>query len=146
MYEPRGDVVVFARRMVDAGADLVIGHGPHVVRALERYKGRLIAYSLGNFATYYGISVAGIKGIAPILITTLDGEGRFIEGEILSTRQIRPDGPSLDPEHRALKLMRGLSLEDFGKPGLVFSDDGRVRPVERPCDKPGCGRDGVYPM
>ena len=144
--EPRGDVVVFARRMVDAGADLVIGHGPHVVRALERYKGRLIAYSLGNFATYYGISVAGIKGIAPILITTLDGEGRFIEGEILSTRQIRPDGPSLDPEHRALKLMRGLSLEDFGKPGLVFSDDGRVRPVERPCDKPGCGRDSVYPM
>jgi len=82
--EPRGDVVLFARCMVDAGADLVIGHGPHVVRAVERYKGRLIAYSLGNFATYYGISVAGIKGIAPILMATLDGEGRFVEGEIVS--------------------------------------------------------------
>ena len=78
--EPRGDVVLFARRMVDAGADLVIGHGPHVVRAAELYKERLIAYSLGNFATYYGISVAGIKGIAPILVTTLDGDGRFVEG------------------------------------------------------------------
>ena len=59
--------------VVDAGADLVVGHGPHVVRAVERYKDRLIAYSLGNFATYYGISVEGIKGLAPILVATLDG-------------------------------------------------------------------------
>ena len=143
--EPRGDVVLFARRMVDAGADLVIGHGPHVARAAERYKDRLIAYSLGNFATYYGISVAGIKGVAPILLATLDGEGRFIEGEIVSTRQIRPAGPSVDPEQRALKLMRRLSIEDFGKPGLSFTEDGRLLPVDRPCDEPGCGREGVYP-
>jgi hypothetical protein len=127
--EPRGDVVVFARRMVDAGADLVIGHGPHVVRAAELYKERLIAYSLGNFATYYGISVAGIKGIAPILITTLDGEGRFVDGEIVSTIQLRPDGPSIDPEQRALRLMRGLSIEDFGNPGLRFAADGRIEPL-----------------
>lgn len=126
--EPRGDVVKFARGMVDAGADLVIGHGPHVVRAAERYKGRLIAYSLGNFATYYGISVAGIKGIAPILVTELDGEGKFIEGEIVSTIQLRPDGPSMDPKDRALNLMRGLSIEDFESPGLTFLPDGRVIP------------------
>ena len=128
--EPRGDVVLFARSMVDAGADLVIGHGPHVIRAAERYKDRLIAYSLGNFATYYGISVDGIKGIAPILITTLDGDGRFIEGEIVSTVQLRPDGPSLDPEQRALNLMRGLSVEDFGNPGLTFLPNGKLLPAE----------------
>jgi hypothetical protein len=130
--EPRGDVVRFARMVVDAGADVVIGHGPHVVRAMERYNDRLIAYSLGNFATYYGISVAGIKGIAPILIATLDEEGRFIEGEIISTRQVRPAGPSLDPEGRAMKMIRGLSIEDFGNPGLAFHPDGRVTPAERP--------------
>ena len=130
--EPRGDVVMIARRMVDAGADLVLGHGPHVVRAVERYKGRLIAYSLGNFATYYGISVDGLKGVAPILFTTLDGDGRFIEGEIVSTRQIRPAGPTIDPENRALNLMRGLSAEDFGNPGVTFNSDGRLLPVERP--------------
>lgn len=129
--EPRGDVVLFARCMVDAGADLVIGHGPHVVRAAERYKDRLIAYSLGNFATYYGISVAGIKGIAPILVTTLDGDGRFVEGEIISTIQLRPDGPSIDPRQRALNLMRGLSAEDFDNPGLRFLPDGRVLPADR---------------
>jgi len=130
--EPRGDVVWFARGVVDAGADLVIGHGPHVVRGMERYKDRLIAYSLGNFATYYGISVAGIKGIAPILTTTLDGEGRFIEGDIVSTIQLRPDGPSIDPRQRALNMMRGLSLEDFGDPGLTFLPDGKVLPADRP--------------
>jgi poly-gamma-glutamate capsule biosynthesis protein CapA/YwtB (metallophosphatase superfamily) len=130
--EPRGDVVRFARMVVDAGADLVIGHGPHVVRAMERYEDRLIAYSLGNFATYYGISVAGIKGVAPILIVTLDEEGRFIEGEIISTHQLRPAGPTHDPESRALKLVRGLSIEDFGNPGLTFHPDGRMTPLDRP--------------
>jgi poly-gamma-glutamate capsule biosynthesis protein CapA/YwtB (metallophosphatase superfamily) len=126
--EPRGDVALFARCMVDAGADLVLGHGPHVVRGIERYKDRLIAYSLGNFATYYGISVAGVKGIAPILLTTLDGDGRFVEGEIISTVQLRPDGPSIDAQQRALNLIRGLSSEDFGDPGLTFSPDGRLLP------------------
>ena len=129
--EPRGDVAWFARGVVDAGADLVVGHGPHVVRGMERYKDRLIAYSLGNFATYYGISVAGIKGIAPILIATLDGDGKFIEGDIVSTIQLRPAGPSIDPEDRALNLIRGLSIEDFGEPGLTFQPDGRVLPAER---------------
>ncbi len=129
--EPRGDVVWFARGVVDAGADLVIGHGPHVVRGMELYKDRLIAYSLGNFATYYGISVAGIKGIAPILTTTVDGEGRFVHADIVSTVQLRPAGPSIDPRGRALKLMRGLSIEDFGEPGLTFRDDGKVLPAPR---------------
>ena len=130
--EPRGDVVWFARGVVDAGADLVIGHGPHVVRGMERYKGRLIAYSLGNFATYYGISVAGIKGIAPILTATLDGFGAFVEGDIVSTIQLRPDGPSVDPKNRALDLIRGLSQEDFGESGLTFLPDGKVLPANRP--------------
>ena len=124
--EPRGDVALFARRMVDSGADLVLGHGPHVVRGMERYKDRLIAYSLGNFATYYGISVEGVKGIAPILTATLDGEGRFIDGEIASTIQLRPDGPSVDDQDRALNLIRDLSIEDFGDPKLTFHPDGRL--------------------
>jgi hypothetical protein len=130
--EPRGDVVRFSRMAVDAGADLVIGHGPHVVRGMERYKERLIAYSLGNFATYYGISVAGIKGVAPILLTTLDGHGRFVDGEIVSTVQLRPEGPSVDPRNRAFTLMRGLSAQDFGDSGLQFTADNKITPAPRP--------------
>lgn len=129
--EPRGDVVRFARLMVDAGADLVVGHGPHVVRGMERYRGRLIAYSLGNFATYYGISVDGQKGIGPILVARLDRDGRFLDGRLHSTVQIRPAGPSVDRRGRALALIRRLSALDFGDPGLEFHSDGRVLPVER---------------
>lgn len=130
--EPRGDVLRFARMAVDAGADVVFGHGPHVIRAAERYRGRLIAYSLGNFATYYGISVAGNKGIAPILEVTVDAEGRFLEGRVVSTRQVRPAGPTVDPQSRALKTLATLSHADLGNPGLVFHDDGRltIRPRE----------------
>lgn len=127
--EPRGDVAMFARRMVDAGADLVLGHGPHVVRGIERYRERLIAYSLGNFATYYGISVDGAKGLAPILLTTLDGTGRFVDGKIVSTVQLRPDGPSIDTRDRAYQLIRDLSIEDFDDPGVEFMPDGRLLPA-----------------
>jgi hypothetical protein len=128
--EPRGDVVYFARKMVDSGADLVFGHGPHVVRAMERYGERLIAYSLGNFATYYGISVDGLNGIAPILEATLDAGGRFVEGRLHSTVQIRPDGPQPDPSRQAERLIRDLSFADFGDPGLRFLDDGRLLPAD----------------
>lgn len=129
--EPRGDVVKFSRMMVDAGADLVLGHGPHVVRAMEVYKERLIAYSLGNFATYYGISVEGNRGIAPILLANLDQDGRFIDGRIYSTIQVRPGGPIPDPEQRALKLLEELSRQDFGSPGIEFQPDGRITPEKR---------------
>ena len=61
-------------------------------------------------------------------MATLDGEGRFIEGEIVSTVQVRPDGPSIDGKQRALNLMRGLSIEDFGNPGLRFLPDGKIVP------------------
>lgn len=46
---PAEFIPVFAREMIDAGADLVVGHGPHLLRGLELYKGRPIFYSLGNF-------------------------------------------------------------------------------------------------
>jgi hypothetical protein len=133
--EMRGDVVKFARLMVDAGADLVVGHGPHVVRAMEVYGDRLIAYSLGNFATYYGISVEGIKGVAPVLTISLDSDGRFVEGQIHSTIQLRPDGPSIDPEQQAMQLIRSLSIQDFTTPGIEFLDDGSILPAPRTIQK-----------
>lgn len=124
--EDRGTVVEFARTVIDAGADLVLGHGPHVVRALELYQGRLIAYSLGNFATYYGISVADKRGIAPILLVRLDEKGRFLEGRIESTVQLRPAGPVLDPERRALRQIRELTAVAFPRGALVIADDGAL--------------------
>ncbi|MGD9599229.1 MAG: CapA family protein [Steroidobacteraceae bacterium] len=131
--EDRGDSVLFAHAMIDAGADLLLGHGPHVPRAIELYRDRLIAYSLGNFATYYGISVEGIRGIAPILTVHLDAEGRFRDGRITSTIQLRPDGPSLDPQGRAAALMRQLTDVAFPDGELVIRAGGEIaRRGERP--------------
>ena len=124
--EDRGNVVEFAHAMIDAGADLVIGHGPHVVRPMELYRDRLIAYSLGNFATYYGISVEGIRGIAPILLCTLDDQGRFVSGHIESTTQLRPAGPSLDPQQTVIEMLRTLTLAAFPEGLLDISGDGEL--------------------
>jgi poly-gamma-glutamate capsule biosynthesis protein CapA/YwtB (metallophosphatase superfamily) len=124
--EDRGNVVEFAHSMIDAGADLVLGHGPHVVRPLEIYQDRLIAYSLGNFATYYGISVEGIRGIAPILLVTLDDEGRFVSGRIEPTIQLRPRGPAPDPDRKVVALLRELTAAAFPDGMLRIQDDGTL--------------------
>lgn len=124
--ENRGDVVLFSRSMVEAGADLVLGHGPHVPRGLELYQGRLIAYSLGNFCTYYGINVRGKNGLAPILSVILYDDGEFKSGQIISARQIRPNGPTLDPEHTAARLMAELTQLDFPHTPLEISQEGQI--------------------
>lgn len=126
--EDRGDVVEFSRAVIDAGADLVIGHGPHVPRAMELYKNRLIAYSLGNFLTYQGIKISGDNGIAPVLSVTVSAEGVFRQGRIISARQHRPEGTKLDREGKAAKIIAQLSKEDFPNTALIFSKNGVVKP------------------
>jgi poly-gamma-glutamate capsule biosynthesis protein CapA/YwtB (metallophosphatase superfamily) len=124
--EDRGNVVEFAHTVIDAGADLVIGHGPHVMRAMELYRDRLIAYSLGNFATYYGISVNGIRGTSGVLTTRLADDGKFLDARFTSTVQLRPAGPQIDPAHRALTQLRDLTAEAFPDSALAFADDGAI--------------------
>jgi poly-gamma-glutamate capsule biosynthesis protein CapA/YwtB (metallophosphatase superfamily) len=50
---PADFLPVFAHAVIDAGADIVVGHGPHLLRGLEFYKGKPIFYSLGNFIFEY---------------------------------------------------------------------------------------------
>jgi poly-gamma-glutamate capsule biosynthesis protein CapA/YwtB (metallophosphatase superfamily) len=130
--EERGNVVEFARATVDAGADLVLGHGPHVARAMEVYRGRLIAYSLGNFATYFGISVEGLKGYAPLLQATIDGDGQLLDGQLTSGIQRRPDGVKLDPQQRAYRLVRDMTELDLSGGALLFDENGGFRPAQAP--------------
>ncbi len=126
--ENRGDVARFARSAIDAGADLVIGHGPHVPRGMEVYRDRLIAYSLGNFATYYGIRVTGDNGLAPLLVARLGPDGRFLGGKIHAFRQRRPAGPVADPAGEVIRKMETLSAMDFGSTAPIFMPDGSILP------------------
>lgn len=124
--EDRGDVVAFAHAAIDAGADVVLGHGPHVPRALELYRERLIAYSLGNFCTYYGISVAGKKGLAPVLEIKITETGEFVNGRIISARQQRPLGPVPDTSNEAARLIKELTETDFPETQLSITDTGII--------------------
>lgn len=126
--ENRGDVVRFAHTMIDAGASLVLGHGPHVPRAMEFYKGRLIAYSLGNFATYRLFNLSGFNQLAPMLDISLDKKGRFVSGKIVPFRQLGQGIPTADTHGTAIDIVRFLSHEDFPKTGAQFAQDGSIVP------------------
>jgi len=122
--QDRGNVYRFAHRVVDAGADVVLGHGPHVTRALELYNDRLICYSLGNFATYRRFNLSGPNGIAPIVKVEVDREGRFQGGEVVSIYQPGEGGPVIDPAGRALTRLRELTGMDFPDQELEVDSDG----------------------
>jgi hypothetical protein len=126
--EDRGDLRVFARAVVDAGADLVLGHGPHVVRAMEVYRGRLVAYSLGNFATYGGMNLSGPNGLTLVLEARLASDGSFLGGRVHPGLQERPGGPKRDPRGTVIPLLRQLSIEDFGPTAVGVLEDGELVP------------------
>jgi poly-gamma-glutamate capsule biosynthesis protein CapA/YwtB (metallophosphatase superfamily) len=127
--ENRGNVHAFSHAVIDAGADIVFGHGPHVTRSVELYKGRIIAYSLGNFCTYGRFNLNGPAGIAPILKVFVDREGAFIQGEITSIYQAKPHGPKIDKQKQALKKIIELTKADFPDTPLYFSEEGIITPI-----------------
>ncbi|MBD1393932.1 CapA family protein [Mucilaginibacter glaciei] len=127
--ENRGNVNAFAHAAIDAGADLVLGNGPHVSRAMEVYKNRLIAYSLGNFCTYKSVSVLGVCGLAPLLKVTLNKKGHFLSGRIVSYKQSHEVGLLADTANTAANRIRLLTKSDFELPGLIIADDGMITRV-----------------
>jgi poly-gamma-glutamate capsule biosynthesis protein CapA/YwtB (metallophosphatase superfamily) len=130
MKENRGDVVKFAHAAIDAGADMVIGHGPHVVRALELYRGKLIAYSLGNFLTFAVFNLKGPSGISVILKARIDGKtGNFIDGKLVPLRLVDGGIPVIDPSAEAVDLMRSLTAADIKPPTIVIDPEGMLRPL-----------------
>ena len=127
--ENRGDPIRFSRAMIDAGADLIVGHGPHVLRAMEFYRGRLIAYSLGNFAGGGRmLNNSGRLGWGGVLKVSLAADGTWVDGEFISTYMNDAGKPTLDPRKRGLGLVRELSASDFSTSGARFSSDGKIRP------------------
>jgi hypothetical protein len=122
----RGNVCKLAHTVVDAGADVVFGHGPHVTRAMELYKDRLICYSLGNFCTYRRFNLSGPNGIAPIVKVHTDREGRFLGGQVVPVYQPGAGGPRIDPHGRAITALQELGAADFPDNELVIDNDGRI--------------------
>lgn len=124
--EDRGDLRRFAHAAVDAGAQLVLGSGPHVVRGMEVYHGKLIAYSLGNFATYGPFNLNGENGISMVLEGRLAPDGTFLSGQVYPVKQEKPGGPKLDPAMNIVSILRALSKSDFRESAVVVGPRGEL--------------------
>jgi poly-gamma-glutamate capsule biosynthesis protein CapA/YwtB (metallophosphatase superfamily) len=125
--EDRGNLRDFAHAVVDSGADLVVGHGPHVLRGMEVYRERLVLYSLGNFCTYGGFNLKGSLGVTALALVDLHPDGRFAGGRLVPGRQVGAGGPKLDPDNKAISEIQKLSAEDFGKNAPTILDDGTIQ-------------------
>jgi hypothetical protein len=124
--ENRGNLPAFTHAVIDAGADLVLGHGPHVMRGMEIYKGHLIEYSLGNFCTYGWFQLAGETALTEVLEIKVGADGKFISAKIHAGKQEGRGGPIPDKSGEAVTVLRNLSNADFGTNAPKIADDGTV--------------------
>lgn len=124
--ENRGDVYKFARAAADAGADAVIGHAPHVIRAMEMYNGTFIAYSLGNFVGYGGFNISGNAGVSAILQMTLSDDMKITSVKVVPIKLIGGGIPIIDKNQTALQKLNSYASDDFPETGVQFDENGEA--------------------
>lgn len=124
--ENRGNVYEFSHRMIDAGADVIFGHGPHLLRATELYKDRLICYSLGNFATYARFSLSPPKHLAPIVEVFMKPDGTFLYAKVHNFVQHGEGGPEADDKSQSYTQLKKLTESDFPETNLQFKGNNLI--------------------
>jgi len=123
--ENRGSARAFAHGVIDAGAGLVLGSGPHVIRGIERYRHHLIAYSLGNFAGPHTLGIGGVTALSGILQLQLTSDGDVLGGRYVPIRIVSPGVPRFDSSRASIAQVQRLSRSDFHHRFPIFSD-GRI--------------------
>lgn len=133
--EDRGNSRAFAHAAIDAGASIVLGSGPHVIRGVERYRDRLIAYSLGDFVGYHTLADTGVLSRSAILRVTLGAGGRVLAGRWISIR-LDHGLPRPDRSDASAKLAATLSRQDFPRDHFDFGPRGilRLPPIASPAN------------
>ena len=127
--QDRGNSIAFTHGVINAGADLVMGSGPHVLRGFQWYKGHLIAYSLGNFCGYNTLGLDAYTSVSGILHVTLNAQGAFVAGSVTPLRLVSPGTPQRDPAGTAISYINTLSRQDFSGNGAVrLSAAGTIEP------------------
>jgi hypothetical protein len=124
--ENRGDARAFAHAVIDAGASIVLGSGPHVIRGIERYRGRLIAYSLGNFVGYHTLAGGVVLDDSGILRATL-APGGVLRAARWIPITLAGGLPRPDPTGASTKLVSALSVQDFPADHWKIRSDGVFR-------------------
>lgn len=122
LKQKRGNVVRFSHAVIDAGADIVVGHGPHVLRGIEIYKKKIIMYSLGNFYTYGNFNLLGYLKYGALIDISIDENGHFQQGQVFST--IQKEGElKLDASNTSAKIIKALTDLDFPKHKIKFDNN-----------------------
>ena len=127
----RGNPIRIARNLIDSGADLFIGHGPHVMRPIEVYKDRLIVYSLGNFLTYGAFNLNGNSGLGGLIRIYMEDDGKFKEGKFFGFQQTKSTnnkiwlkGIALEKSMKAQNFIQKLTdIHQAGK--FKWDEDGK---------------------
>jgi len=123
--EDRGNAEAFAHMAIDAGASLVIASGPHVLRGMQFYKHRLIAYSLGNFAGYHDFATEGDLDMSVIVHVTLSSAGRFERARIYPVQLTGAGRPA--PGGGAVAFVARLGAADFGSSAARILPSGVIK-------------------
>ena len=108
--EARGDSRAFARAAIAAGADAIVGYGPHVLRAAECIAGRPVFYSLGNFLGVGGLSAQGLAGVAAAAQLAFDTNKKLLGSRLVPIRFDSNKFPQVDPTGKAIALVWHLNL------------------------------------
>ncbi|MDP8910357.1 MAG: CapA family protein [Chloroflexota bacterium] len=117
--ESRGKTRAFAHAVINAGADVVFGSGPHVIRGVERWRDALIIYSTGNFIGYNALPTTGELALSALTRVTINRHGLLLEGEWIPLRLIPPGQPRIDKRKRtSAEVAAELSVADFQQPGI----------------------------
>jgi poly-gamma-glutamate capsule biosynthesis protein CapA/YwtB (metallophosphatase superfamily) len=126
--EDRGNERQFAHALVSAGADLVVASGPHVLRGIQLFHGKVIAYSLGNFATAGGaLDTEGILGESAVILVTLGADGKPVSGRLLPVRLVAGEPRLIHGQSDVVPRVNALSRADFGASALLVTAGGTLR-------------------
>jgi poly-gamma-glutamate capsule biosynthesis protein CapA/YwtB (metallophosphatase superfamily) len=126
--EDRGNPRKFAHMAVNNGADLVVASGPHVLRGMEFYRHRLVAYSLANFASYHNFNTDGVLALSGVLRITLGSKGGFRSARLLSAKLSGIGRAKRDYSAASAHLVARLSKEDFDAHAARVLEHGEILP------------------
>lgn len=129
----RGNIYKLAHKLVDLGVDVIMGHGPHVMRGIEIYKNKIIAYSLGNFLTYGNFSLQGKTSYGGLLSIEIEKNGDFFHGKFIGTQQLKSsmpakwnEGVAIETSRDSMLWLKKISNENFRNTSIKFDNEGNL--------------------
>jgi len=109
LNEPRGDLRKFAQKSIASGADIIFGHGPHVVRGAECVGGKPVLYSVGNYVSAGGLSVKNLSAVATLGEFIYDDNLNLVGLRLLPASYDEIKFPQYDSSGKGVLLTNYLS-------------------------------------